>query len=117
MGAGKTTFVRHLLSQLNVVQPPEGSPSFALAHEYHSSRGDIIHIDFYRLKSEMEIEEAGLLAYYWERKAIVISEWLGSWPDLELQVLRSGRAWKISLAFCADTDGENLRDIRIELLN
>src|SRR4051812_16090482 len=63
MGAGKTTFSRALLAGLGVEQPPEGSPTFAIAHEYRTSRpggvGQVVHIDFYRLRSESEIEEAG----------------------------------------------------------
>src|SRR4051812_19325140 len=62
MGVGKTTFARALLEGLGVVQPPEGSPTFAIAHEYFSARGDVVHIDFYRLKSEAEIEDAGVSA-------------------------------------------------------
>jgi tRNA threonylcarbamoyl adenosine modification protein YjeE len=112
MGAGKTTFARHLLSALQVVQPAEGSPSFAIAHEYESPRGGIIHIDYYRIRSEDEIDEAGIPSYYWERQLIVISEWLSSWPTFEAQVLRSGRVWQISLKFHPDDTSK--RSIQVQ---
>src|SRR5262245_58300605 len=57
LGAGKTTFARALLEALGVHQPPEGSPTFAIAHEYRARAvPEIVHIDFYRLKHESEIE-------------------------------------------------------------
>src|SRR5271156_4913445 len=58
LGAGKSTFARALLEGLGVIQPPEGSPSFAIAHEYSCVRGQVVHVDLYRLKHESEIEEA-----------------------------------------------------------
>lgn len=102
MGVGKTTFSRSLLESLGVDQPPEGSPSFALAHEYATRTGsEVIHIDFYRIRSEAEIEEAGIEAYFWERKAIVLAEWTSLWPGFEAAVLVSGEwpVWQAHLEF------------------
>lgn len=115
MGAGKSTFTRYLLTELKVEQPPEGSPTFAIAHEYQSSQGEVIHIDFYRIKSEMEIDEAGIPSYYWERNAIVVSEWLSSWPEFEAQVLQSGTCWRVNIDYIEDQPF--LRKIKIELLD
>lgn len=114
MGAGKTTFARYLLSALGVTQPPEGSPSFAIAHEYQSPRGGVVHIDFYRIRNEAEIEEAGIPAFYWERSSLVISEWLSSWPEFEKQVMKSGRGWKVALSWGEGTD-LSLRDVTIQV--
>lgn len=120
MGVGKTTFSRTLLQGLGVVQPPEGSPTFAIAHEYRAQACDVVHVDFYRLRSEAEIEEAGIEAYFWERNAIVIAEWTSMWPIFEASVLRVGltpevgvRNWRVELSFAADT---TQRDVRILLL-
>lgn len=112
MGAGKTTFARALLAGLGVEQPPEGSPSFAIAHEYRSPKGEVIHMDFYRLRSEAEIEEAGLAAYFWERQAITITEWLSDWPEFRDAVLRAGgRFWTVKIDFSAR--GDAYRDLEI----
>jgi tRNA A37 threonylcarbamoyladenosine biosynthesis protein TsaE len=120
MGAGKTTFARALLAGLGVVQPPEGSPSFAIAHEYDSARGSVVHIDFYRLKHESEIEDAGVDAYFWERQAIVVSEWISMFPGFETSVREvasrpdsQSRIWKVSLSF--STTDPNLRNFEIGL--
>lgn len=114
MGAGKTTFARALLFGLKVTQPPEGSPSFAIAHEYTSSLvGGVVHLDFYRLKNEAEIEDAGIPSYFWERDLVVIAEWTSLWPEFYEQVLRSGRNWKVSLSFSEES--ELHRDVEINL--
>lgn len=110
MGVGKTTFAKALIAGLGVMQPPEGSPTFAIAHEYHSPRGAVIHLDLYRLRSEAEIDEAGIPAYFWERDAIVISEWLSQWPKLEDLIKGCGRCWLVKLEFVTEIS----RKIEIE---
>lgn len=111
MGAGKTTFARALLKGLGVNQPPEGSPSFAIAHEYQAPGSEVVHLDLYRLKSEAEVEAAGVHSYYWERDAIVVSEWLSMFPDLEKSVLEDSRKryWLVQLRL----ESESSREIEI----
>ncbi|MDR3607673.1 MAG: tRNA (adenosine(37)-N6)-threonylcarbamoyltransferase complex ATPase subunit type 1 TsaE [Oligoflexia bacterium] len=111
LGAGKTTFARALLRALGVIQPPEGSPTFAIAHEYETaSRVGVVHVDLYRLKSEAEIDEAGIPDYFWDPSRIVICEWLSMWSDFERAVLKSGRNWRVSLEASEDV---NSRDVLI----
>jgi len=113
MGAGKTTFARSVLDALGVVQPPEGSPTFAIAHEYDSPRGGVVHIDLYRLRSETELDDAGIPAYFWERPLIVLVEWLSSFGEFEAQVCKSGRCFEVRIAF---NEGDSaLRDLEITL--
>ncbi len=104
MGTGKTTLARYVLEALGQLDAAEGSPSFPIAHEYRCPMGDVIHIDFDRMKSEEEIEQAGLLAYFWERDALVLTEWLGRWPSLKeaicLEAHRADRrAIEVTLEF------------------
>ena len=121
MGVGKTTFARGLLAGLGLNQPPEGSPTFAIAHEYETPKGPVVHMDFYRLRSENEIDEAGIPSYFWERDLIVITEWLSSWPDFEAQVLQSGRVFRIELEQATESNSPSelpsLRTVRILALS
>ena len=59
LGAGKTTFVRHLLHSLGV----EGrikSPTYAVVETYELGDHAISHFDFYRFDDPQEWEDAGL---------------------------------------------------------
>ena len=59
LGAGKTTFVRHLLHALGV----EGrvkSPTYAVVETYELPDVAISHFDFYRFDDPQEWEDAGL---------------------------------------------------------
>jgi len=59
LGAGKTTFVRHLLHALGV----EGrikSPTYAVVETYELAPLPISHFDFYRFDDPQEWEDAGL---------------------------------------------------------
>jgi tRNA threonylcarbamoyladenosine biosynthesis protein TsaE len=105
LGAGKSTFARALLRALGVRQAPEGSPTFAIAHEYVARGGlEVVHLDLYRMRSEAELEHAGVHAYFWEREAVVLAEWVSLWPGLEEALEGAGgRAWRVQLGF---VDGE-----------
>jgi tRNA threonylcarbamoyladenosine biosynthesis protein TsaE len=118
LGAGKTTFARAMLLALGIGDRAEGSPTFPIAHEiaheYASPVGDVVHVDFYRLKREAELDEAGITAYFWEREAIVISEWISLFPKFRDAVLKSraGRAFRVTLSRVPGR--EELRDVRLE---
>ena len=68
LGAGKTTFVRHLLASLGV-QGRVKSPTYAVVETYtvdasglesrHNQELNIWHFDFYRFNDAREWEEAG----------------------------------------------------------
>jgi tRNA threonylcarbamoyladenosine biosynthesis protein TsaE len=58
LGAGKTTFTRHLLQSLGV-QGRIKSPSYAVLESYELPRLVIHHFDFYRFSDPREWEDAG----------------------------------------------------------
>jgi tRNA A37 threonylcarbamoyladenosine biosynthesis protein TsaE len=65
----------------------------------------VLHADFYRLKSEEEIDDAGVAAALWERGLLCLLEWTSLFPEFEAHVLSSppGRVIRVNLAF-GETD-------------
>lgn len=59
LGAGKTTFVRHLLRALGVTGRIK-SPTYALLEPYRVGGTDVAHVDLYRLSDANEWADAGL---------------------------------------------------------
>jgi tRNA threonylcarbamoyladenosine biosynthesis protein TsaE len=78
LGAGKTLFVKALAAALGLDERVVASPSFVIAGEYACARaggpGRLVHVDFYRVASEAELEAAGLLDWL-EAGTLVIAEW------------------------------------------
>jgi tRNA threonylcarbamoyladenosine biosynthesis protein TsaE len=73
LGAGKTTFVRHLLRALGV-QGRIKSPTYAVA-EPHEARGLAVwHFDFYRFDDPREWEDAGFRDVF-AVPGLKIAEW------------------------------------------
>ena len=79
IGVGKTTFIRHLinnLQQLNKINLTEvTSPTFNLVNEYNVGNFIIQHYDLYRLTDYREIKNIGLFE---NREEIVT---LVEWPE------------------------------------
>ena len=79
IGVGKTTFIRHLinnLQQLNKINLTEvTSPTFNLVNEYDVGNFIIQHYDLYRLTNYSEIKNIGLFE---NREEIVT---LVEWPE------------------------------------
>jgi tRNA threonylcarbamoyladenosine biosynthesis protein TsaE len=62
LGAGKTHFVKGLAQGLGLAPDLVTSPTFAIVNEYPVANGPrLVHMDFYRLESEIALEEVGFL--------------------------------------------------------
>ena len=75
IGAGKTTFVRHLVRGLGV-SVPATSPTYALVHRYQGRRGPVFHLDCYRLRTPDEAADLDWEGLLGEGDAILVE-----WPE------------------------------------
>ena len=77
IGVGKTTFIKHLinnLQQLNKINLTEvTSPTFNLVNEYDVGNFIIQHYDLYRLTDYSEIKNIGLFEN--KEKIVTLIEW------------------------------------------
>jgi tRNA threonylcarbamoyladenosine biosynthesis protein TsaE len=74
LGAGKTTFVKGLVSGLGLAGEEEvTSPSFVLVHAFRN-HASLYHVDLYRIEKATELESLGLDDLIAE-DAIVVVEW------------------------------------------
>jgi tRNA threonylcarbamoyladenosine biosynthesis protein TsaE len=75
LGAGKTTFVRHLLHALGV-QGRIKSPTYTVLEPYESGATPISHFDFYRFADPREWEDAGFRDVF-AAPGLKLAEWPG----------------------------------------
>ena len=95
MGAGKTAFVRGLISGLL----PEcvrlvHSPTFAIVNEYAGKDYSVYHFDFYRLKDEDDLYSIAFYDYL-DRGGIIVTEWSELFEDILPPSSKSVRIEKI----------------------
>lgn len=82
MGAGKTTFIKTLCSQLGVADDVN-SPTFTIVNEYRAAKGyPIYHFDFYRINKVQEAYDIGLDEYFGGDGLCLIE-----WPEKIEEVL------------------------------
>ncbi|MGB0837051.1 MAG: tRNA (adenosine(37)-N6)-threonylcarbamoyltransferase complex ATPase subunit type 1 TsaE [Flavobacteriaceae bacterium] len=76
MGVGKTTLIKEIFKQLNVVDSVS-SPTFSIVNEYRTSQGlPCYHFDFYRLEQAEEALDIGIDEYFDSGR------WcLAEWPE------------------------------------
>lgn len=90
LGAGKTTFARHLLHALGVTGRVK-SPTYAVLEPYELPSGPVWHFDFYRFDDPQEWEDAGFRDIY-AGPGLKLAEWpekahgLLPVPDLEIAI-------------------------------
>jgi tRNA threonylcarbamoyladenosine biosynthesis protein TsaE len=82
MGAGKTTFIKSICKELNVVDNVT-SPTFAIINVYQTQTNDeIYHFDFYRIKSLEEVFDIGYEDYFFSDHYCLLE-----WPEMIKKLL------------------------------
>jgi len=116
LGAGKTTFVRHLLRTLGV-QGRIKSPTYAVVEPYELPGLNVWHFDFYRFDDPREWEDAGLRDIF-ASPGLKLVEWpekaAGALPraDLVLRLqVRSDASRELTLQAQTPTGAALLRGL------
>lgn len=94
LGAGKTTLIKSLCSQLGY-HGDVNSPTFSIINEYCNESTTIYHIDLYRIKNNHELFEIGFEDYIFSGHYCFVE-----WPQI------AENLWK-----------ENLYEIEIETID
>lgn len=77
LGAGKTTFVQGFAQALGYVDPVR-SPTFSIMNVYPVHHGEIrqiVHLDFYRIEDDRDVQALGLEEWLGRKDTIVLMEW------------------------------------------
>ena len=103
MGAGKTTFIRYICQELEVVENVS-SPTFTIINEYSCKNGELVyHFDFYRIEKEQEAVDIGCEEYFYSGN-ICLVEWpekilnLVPEPKIEVTIVSDGVKRKITFS-------------------
>jgi tRNA threonylcarbamoyladenosine biosynthesis protein TsaE len=62
MGAGKTTLIKSLCSELGMKEMAS-SPTYSIVNEYEYTNGKIYHFDFFRIRTQNEAFDIGFEEY------------------------------------------------------
>ena len=76
MGAGKTTLVSRIASELGA-EDTVTSPTFALVNQYEGREGTIYHFDFYRINRVEEVFDLGYEEYFYSGELCFVE-----WPEM-----------------------------------
>jgi len=76
MGVGKTTFIKEICKELEVIDNVS-SPTFSIANEYKTKNDkSVFHFDFYRLETEEEAFDMGYEEYFYNDNLCFVE-----WPE------------------------------------
>ena len=98
LGAGKTTFVRGVLRSLGVTGAIK-SPTYVLVESYDTNKGEVHHIDAYRIESIDDFEARGGFEYFASPSIRFVE-----WP----QRLDGAVAFDVEIQFAFEGDGRRV---------
>jgi tRNA threonylcarbamoyladenosine biosynthesis protein TsaE len=76
MGVGKTTFIKEICKELEVIDNVS-SPTFSIVNEYKTKNDkSVFHFDFYRLETEEEAFDMGYEEYFYNDNLCFVE-----WPE------------------------------------
>ena len=104
MGVGKTAFTRGFASYFGISNVK--SPTYTVVNEYRGKK-DVFHFDMYRIDGEDDLYSIGYDDYV-DRDGYIIVEWSENIEDM----IPSDR---ITVTIMRDSDGDDLRKIKIDL--
>ncbi len=84
LGAGKTTFSKHLLKHLGVSEHVQ-SPTFSIINSYSIHTGrytKVFHVDVYRIEDHAELEVLKFAELFVHPKHLVVIEWADTIKEL-----------------------------------
>ncbi|MEQ6122433.1 tRNA (adenosine(37)-N6)-threonylcarbamoyltransferase complex ATPase subunit type 1 TsaE [Reichenbachiella sp. MALMAid0571] len=100
MGAGKTSLIKSICAQMNVVDNVS-SPTFSLLNVYQTDTGDeLFHFDFYRIEDQIEAIDIGCDEYFYSDNICFIE-----WPE-KIPSLIPDRFVKISINLVIENERE-----------
>jgi len=102
LGAGKTTFVRHLLRALGVIGRIK-SPTYTLVEPHEARDFPVWHFDFYRFDDPREWEDAGFRDIF-DQPGLKLAEW----PEKAAGLLPPA-----DLALHLTVDADGARSVRL----
>ena len=77
VGAGKTTLIKEICKRIKVIDNVN-SPTFSIVNEYKTiNNKTVFHMDLFRLDSQKEINDSGLIEYVNEKNIVIIE-----WPEV-----------------------------------
>jgi tRNA threonylcarbamoyladenosine biosynthesis protein TsaE len=72
LGAGKTFFIKSVLTRFEIIDV--NSPTFSIINEYSGSK-KFYHFDFYRINKKNELHDIGIVDYFNDEQSIIFIEW------------------------------------------
>jgi len=107
MGAGKTTLIKQICSNMNVIDIVN-SPTFTIINEYTTKNNNkIFHFDLYRIKNTKELIDIGIEDYIYNNQICFIE-----WPELAENLIESSYI-KVNIKIT----GNNTRTIEIKTVD
>ena len=91
MGVGKTTFIKEICKELEVIDNVS-SPTFSIVNEYKTKNDKFVfHFDFFRLETEEEAFDMGYEEYFYTDNLCFVE-----WPE-KIKSLLSNEILKIGM--------------------